>query len=135
MGDERRDGGDFGLSERQLEVLEAVAHARSNRAAAAALSLSEATVKRHLANIYKRMGAVSRMEAVVAGVRAGLLFPSELWGTPGEYSPVKFRCRKAGCGREVVLVRESADPHARETAPWCHGREMVRVADTAPSGE
>jgi DNA-binding NarL/FixJ family response regulator len=78
MGDERRDGGDFGLSERQLEVLEAVAHARSNRAAAAALSLSEATVKRHLANIYKRMGAVSRMEAVVAGVRAGLLFPSEL---------------------------------------------------------
>jgi DNA-binding CsgD family transcriptional regulator len=135
MGDQRVDDGAFGLSERQVEVLKAVARVGNSRAAAASLNLSEATVKRHLANIYERMGVASRLEAVGAGVRIGLLSPSELWETPGEDDAVRFRCRRAGCGREVVLVRESADPHARDTAPWCHGEEMVRVGNDAPSGE
>ena len=36
----------------------------SNRQLAASLRLSEATVKRHLANIYPKMGVSSRGEAV-----------------------------------------------------------------------
>jgi PAS domain S-box-containing protein len=103
MGDQLQDAKPFGLTERQIEVLEAVARAGGTREAAAALSLSEATVKRHLANIYERMGVVSRLEAVAAGVRAGLLSPSELWETSGEDGLVELLRRKAGYGREEFV--------------------------------
>ena len=73
MGDQLRDAKPFGLTQRQIEVLVAVARARNNREAAAALGLSEATVKHHLANIYERMGVLSRLEAVAAGARRAAL--------------------------------------------------------------
>jgi DNA-binding NarL/FixJ family response regulator len=53
-----------GLSERELEVLLMVARGMSNHQIAVSLHLSEATVKRHLANIYPRIGVSSRGEAV-----------------------------------------------------------------------
>ena len=53
-----------GLSGRELEVLLMVARGMSNRQIAASLHLSEATVKRHLANIYIKMGVHSRGEAM-----------------------------------------------------------------------
>jgi DNA-binding NarL/FixJ family response regulator len=53
-----------GLSERELEVLLMVARGMSNQQIAISLHLSEATVKRHLANIYPRIGVSSRGEAV-----------------------------------------------------------------------
>ena len=53
-----------GLSERELEVLLMVARGMSNNQIAISLHLSEATVKRHLANIYPRIGVSSRGEAV-----------------------------------------------------------------------
>jgi DNA-binding NarL/FixJ family response regulator len=53
-----------GLSERELEVLLMVARGMSNHQIAASLHLSEATIKRHLANIYPRIGVSSRGEAV-----------------------------------------------------------------------
>src|SRR5215213_1457231 len=103
MGDRLQDAKPFGLTERQVEVLGAVARAKNNREAAASLGLSEATVKRHLANIYERMGVKSRQEAVAAGVRAGLLSPSELWEKPGEDGPVELLRRKAGYGSEEFV--------------------------------
>ena len=53
-----------GLSERELEVLLMVARGMSNHQVAVSLHLSEATIKRHLANIYPRIGVSSRGEAV-----------------------------------------------------------------------
>jgi DNA-binding NarL/FixJ family response regulator len=52
------------LSEREREVLELVGQALSNRQIASRLSLTEATVKRHLRNIFVKLGAVSRIDAV-----------------------------------------------------------------------
>jgi ATP/maltotriose-dependent transcriptional regulator MalT len=48
------------LSARELEVLLLSARGLSNRQISWALHLSEATVKRHLANIYPKMGVSSR---------------------------------------------------------------------------
>jgi len=56
-------GGDV-LSKRELEVLVLAARGMNNRQLAHHLDLSEGTVKRHLANIYPKMGVGSRGEAV-----------------------------------------------------------------------
>lgn len=59
------------LSRRELEVLRAVARGKSNRQAADALHLSSATVKRHLSNIYAKLGVSSRSGAVQKAVSDG----------------------------------------------------------------
>jgi DNA-binding NarL/FixJ family response regulator len=52
------------LTEREMEVVVLAARGFSNRRIAAELHLSEATVKRHLANVYAKIGVQSRSEAV-----------------------------------------------------------------------
>lgn len=52
------------LSPREQEILSLVGDALSNGQIAARLSLTEATVKRHLRNIFVKLGAVSRIDAV-----------------------------------------------------------------------
>jgi len=52
------------LSDREREVLGLVAQALSNNQIASRLGLTEATVKRHLRNIFTKLGAVSRLDAV-----------------------------------------------------------------------
>ena len=53
----------YGLSERELEVLRLVASGKSNREIASELVLSEHTVARHLQNIYRKLGLPSRAAA------------------------------------------------------------------------
>ena len=60
---ETREGEGGVLSARELEVLLLSARGLSNRRIAGCLHLSEATVKRHLANIYPKIGVSSRGEA------------------------------------------------------------------------
>jgi DNA-binding NarL/FixJ family response regulator len=62
-----------GLTVRQAEILRLVALGRTNREIAASLSLSLATVERHLANIYSRIGARGRADATLFAARSGLL--------------------------------------------------------------
>jgi ATP/maltotriose-dependent transcriptional regulator MalT len=63
----------FGLSARELEVLGLVAQGLSNQGIAETLVLSEHTVRRHVANILKKMGAPSRAAAAARATRADLL--------------------------------------------------------------
>jgi DNA-binding NarL/FixJ family response regulator len=53
-----------GLSEKEVAVLRELAHGRSNKEIAAALFVSEQTVKFHLRNVYKKLGVQSRTEAL-----------------------------------------------------------------------
>ena len=52
------------LSQRETEVIVLAARGLSNRLISNELHLSEATVKRHLANIYQKIGVHSRNDAV-----------------------------------------------------------------------
>lgn len=61
------------LSKREREVLSLVAEGLNNRAIASRLFISENTVKNHIRNIHDKLGVHTRMEAVVRGVREGLL--------------------------------------------------------------
>ncbi len=61
------------LTEREAEVLQLVAQGLANKQIAAALTISEHTVKFHVSAIYTKLGATSRTEAVRLGVRKGLI--------------------------------------------------------------
>jgi len=65
-----------GLTARELEVLRRVAAGLSNRDAARALAISEATVRRHLANIYLKLGVGSRTAAAAWAHEQGLVAPT-----------------------------------------------------------
>jgi len=61
------------LSARELEVLRLVAAGQSNGAIAQTLIIAESTVKMHLKNIYGKLGAHSRTQAIVRARTLGLL--------------------------------------------------------------
>jgi DNA-binding CsgD family transcriptional regulator len=63
----------FGLSARELEVLALVAEGHSNQRIAEILVLSEHTVRRHVANILKKMDVPSRTAAAALATRENLL--------------------------------------------------------------
>ena len=63
MLEESTDGVEGVLSARELELLLLAARGLFNRQIAASVHLAEGTVKRHLANIYQKMGVSSRGEA------------------------------------------------------------------------
>jgi predicted ATPase/DNA-binding CsgD family transcriptional regulator len=61
-----------GLSPREVEVLGLLAEGQSNKEIAAALTLSVHTVERHLVNVYAKIGARGRADAVAFALRHGL---------------------------------------------------------------
>ncbi|MEU7904985.1 response regulator transcription factor [Actinoplanes sp. NPDC049118] len=65
------------LSRREVQVLELAALALSNAQIAARLCIVEGTVKRHLTNIYTKLRAVSRIDAVNKAKAARLLQPHD----------------------------------------------------------
>ena len=58
----RQDLQRFGLTPRELDIVRGVVTGETNRAIAAQLGISENTVKRHIANIFDKVGASSRVE-------------------------------------------------------------------------
>lgn len=61
------------LSEREIEVLDAVAAGCSTAEVAARLFISQKTVKNHLASIYAKLDARDRTEAVIRAVKLGIV--------------------------------------------------------------
>lgn len=63
------------LTDRELEVLQLVSRGRGNQEIADELTLSNHTVKRHVANIMAKLHQRNRLEAVMYAMRTGLLEP------------------------------------------------------------
>jgi DNA-binding NarL/FixJ family response regulator len=63
------------LYSREIEILELVAKAFSNLQIAHHLQIAEGTVKRHLRNIFTKLGAVSRLDAVNKAVAMNIVVP------------------------------------------------------------
>lgn len=66
---------DVSLTDRESEVLAAVARGERSKEIAAHLGISERTVKAHLASIYEKLGVDSRAGAIAAAAQRGLLPP------------------------------------------------------------
>lgn len=61
------------LSAREVEVLTLLSEARTNRDIGRQLHISDATVKRHLSNIYAKLNATTRAEAIRIARHTGLV--------------------------------------------------------------
>ena len=74
------------LSERETEVLVLAARGLSNDQIAEELSLAPATVKRHLANVYQKIGVRSRSEAVRMALMEQWISIAEITSADGDGS-------------------------------------------------
>jgi len=61
------------LTDRELEVLAAVARGERSKEVASHLGISERTIKAHLASIYNKLGVDSRAAAIAVAAQKGLL--------------------------------------------------------------
>jgi DNA-binding NarL/FixJ family response regulator len=62
-----------GLSKREVQVLRHVASGMSNKEIAGRLAISRQTVRNHLSNIFRKLKASNRTQAVINAMRTGLL--------------------------------------------------------------
>ena len=64
---------DFHLTDRELEVLVLLADGLTNQQTADKLSISQSTLKFHMANIYQKLGVQTRSEALVLAAKNNLI--------------------------------------------------------------
>ncbi len=62
----------FGLTPRELQVVAAIVEGRTNKDIAEKFSISEDTVKRHLTNIFDKVGTSNRLELALFAINHGL---------------------------------------------------------------
>jgi len=55
---------DFGLTQREIEVLQLIAEGKSNQEIAAAMYVSQNTVKTHVSNLFSKLDVQRRTQAV-----------------------------------------------------------------------
>src|SRR3712207_4995469 len=70
------------LTERELEVIRALAQGKSDRQIANSLGISEKTVRNHTSNIYRKLHIFDRTQAVIYAIREGVIDVEDL-----EYRP------------------------------------------------
>ncbi|HSK98894.1 MAG TPA: response regulator transcription factor [Rubrobacteraceae bacterium] len=66
------------LTDRELEVIKALAQGKSDRQIARSLGISEKTVRNHTSNIYRKLHIFDRTQAVIYAVREGVIDVEEL---------------------------------------------------------
>jgi len=71
------------LTERELDVLRLIARGRPNTEIAAALFLSETTVKTHITHLFTKLDIRDRAQAVVLAYESGLVEPGTGSASPG----------------------------------------------------
>ncbi|MEV8394579.1 MULTISPECIES: response regulator transcription factor [unclassified Streptomyces] len=86
------------LSRRETQVLRGVATAMTNQQVANSLGITTGTVKRHLHAAFRKLDAVSRLDAVTQAVAAGLIIlpaPGSVGGAGVVGDAAGTRCRES----------------------------------------
>lgn len=61
------------LTDRELQIITALARGNGNKQIARSLNISEKTVRNHVSNIYKKLHVYDRTQAVLYAIREGLV--------------------------------------------------------------
>ncbi|MDP9439496.1 MAG: helix-turn-helix transcriptional regulator [Actinomycetota bacterium] len=118
------------LSGRELEVLKAVGRGTTSAEIAGTLNIAEATVKRHLANAYGKLGVGSRLGAVSRAVAEGLLDPWDTCSCPRKPGPTgAWRGRGTAAKTSSAAARSSWCGPPRRRPPG--GPRVPRARDGA----
>jgi DNA-binding NarL/FixJ family response regulator len=64
---------DFGLTEREIEILKLAASGMGNREVARTLFISEHTVKRHMSSIFQKLKVCNRQQAAIMALDEGIV--------------------------------------------------------------
>lgn len=92
--------GNMHVTSRELEALSLIARGYSNEKAAKKLSVSVNTIRNHVYNIAKKLGARNRAEAVVKAIENGMMYVIKDKSLVG-WSPDDFVCCML-CGRALI---------------------------------
>ncbi|MEU9112409.1 LuxR C-terminal-related transcriptional regulator [Streptomyces sp. NPDC048483] len=68
------------LTARERQILVLISQGNSNRRVAKTLGISEKTVKNHLSAVFTKAGVSDRTQAVVLGIRSGIVSLGEPFG-------------------------------------------------------
>jgi len=66
-------GRDFGISSREMQVVTHVVAGYTNKELGRKLGISEQTAKRHLTNIFDKLGVVNRLYLILFAIDHGLI--------------------------------------------------------------
>jgi two-component system, NarL family, nitrate/nitrite response regulator NarL len=80
----------FGLTTRELQIVEAIMSGDSNKGIAQKFSISERTVKQHLTNIFNKLGVASRLELAMFAVNHRLVPEGQASAEPVPAAPGEF---------------------------------------------
>ncbi len=72
-GSENTIHGEYGLTDREMVLLNELAKGKSNKVMASALELSESAIKQAVRNLVQKLHAKNRTEAVALAVRLGIV--------------------------------------------------------------
>ena len=61
------------LTSREIEILQLIAQGKNNKSVAQKLMLSELTIKAHLKNIFKKLKASNRTQAIIIAIQREIL--------------------------------------------------------------
>jgi DNA-binding NarL/FixJ family response regulator len=61
------------LTDREMQVLELIVKGHSNKEAAAALNVTEPTIKQHAGHLFKKLNVLDRTQAVTAAIQRGIV--------------------------------------------------------------
>ena len=111
MSHERREAIPSHLTLRQLEVLKLLCEGLPNKLICRRLNIATGTVKVHISGILRELGVTSRLQAVVAARRCGLLGefvvspPERATGTtPAGLSTIAADCPAYGTLHPLAVV-------------------------------
>ncbi len=61
------------LTDREMQVLELIVKGHSNKEAAAALNVTEPTIKQHAGHLFRKLNVLDRTQAVTAAIQRGIV--------------------------------------------------------------
>lgn len=101
------------LTSRETEVLRGVAAAMTNQQIGRALGITTGTVKRHLHATFRKLDAVSRLDAVTQAQAAGLIPPPDLGAEVSTHRGVSPKARVEVTGKKRA---RAGHPQPHETS-------------------